>query len=91
MYVCTHKVNEICSNRLIWIYGWLIMQYSSTVYRDYGGYIGISCPKLSPQNQLNIYFVTFRQYRLGIAKLKNVFRSFLTYSKKLLRILKFSI
>jgi len=42
------------------------------------------CPKLSLQNQLNIYFVTSRQYRLGIASLKNVFRSFLTHSKKLL-------
>jgi len=39
----------------------------------------------SSQNQLTIYFVTSRQYRLGIAKLKNVFRSFLTYSKNLLR------
>ena len=37
----------------------------------------ISCPKLSLQNQLNIYFVTSRQYRFGIVKLKNVFRSFL--------------
>ena len=31
---------------------------------------GISCPKISPQNQLYIYFVTSRQYWLGIAKLK---------------------
>ena len=34
---------------------------------------------VSLQNQLNIYFVTSRQYRLGIVKLKNVFRSFLTH------------
>ena len=31
------------------------------------------------------YFVTSKQNNLGIAKLKNVFRSFLTNSKKLLR------
>ena len=37
--------------------------------------LGISYPKISPQNQLNIYFMTSRQYFLGIAKLKNVFRS----------------
>ena len=30
----------------------LIIQYSSTVY----GRLRISCPKISPQNQLNIYF-----------------------------------
>ena len=42
-------------------------------------------PQMSPQNQLNIYFVTSRQYRLGIAKLKNVFRLFLTHSKMLLQ------
>ena len=41
---------------------------SSTVYRDRVGY-----HKLSPQNQLNIDFVTSRQYRLGIAKPQNVF------------------
>ena len=32
-------------------------------------------------HQLNIYFVISRQHRLGIAKLKYVFRSFLTHSK----------
>ena len=47
--------------------------------------LGISCPKLSPQNQLKIYFVTSKQHTLGIDKLKNVFRSFLTRSKKLLQ------
>jgi len=45
------------------------MQYSIVLH------IGImevsdSCPKISLQNQLNIYFVTSKQYRLGIAKLK---------------------
>ena len=40
---------------------------------------------LLPQNQPNIYFLTSRQYWLGIAKLKNVFRSFLTHSKKSLQ------
>ena len=50
----------------------------------YGSWrLRISCPKLSPCNQLNIYFVTSRQYRLGITKLKNVFRSFITRSKNL--------
>jgi len=33
----------------------------------------------------HIYFVTSRHHRWGIAKLKNVFRSFLTHFKKLLR------
>ena len=41
-------------------------------------------PKMSPQNQLNVYFVTHKQYRLGIVKLKNAYRSFLTNSKNLL-------
>jgi len=41
-------------------------------------------PQISPQYQLNIYFVTSREYRVGITKLINVFRSFLTHSKKLL-------
>ena len=47
--------------------------------------LGFCCPKSSLQTKLNIYFVTSRQYRLGIAKLKNVFRLFLTHSKKLLQ------
>ena len=56
----------------------LTIQY---VYCIYGWWrLRISCPKISPQNQLNIYFAN-RQYRLGIAKLKNVFRSFLTHFK----------
>ena len=38
---------------------------------------------MSPQNQLNIYFVTSTQYCLGIANLKKVFRPFLIHSKKL--------
>ena len=31
--------------------------------------IAVSCPQISLQNQPNIYFVTYRQYWLGIAKL----------------------
>jgi len=53
--------------------------------------VGISSPKISPQNHLDIYFVTSRQYSLGIAKLKNTFRSFLIHSKKLLWIFKNSV
>ena len=44
-----------------------IIQYSSTVYRDQGGY-GFLALKYHPKNQLSIYFVTFRQYRFGIDK-----------------------
>ena len=47
-----------------------IIQYSSTVYRDYEG-LGF----LAPKYQLNICFVTSRQDWLGITKPKNVFRS----------------
>ena len=54
---------------------WPILSYSTVVL-----YIGIvkvwdSSPKISPKNQLDIYFVTSRQDWLGIAKPKNVFRS----------------
>jgi len=50
------------------------------------GYFG---PKLSPQNQLDIYFLTVWEYWLGIAKLKNVFRSILNPSIKIvMKILK---
>ena len=63
------------------------LSYSTVVlyvHRDQR--LGISCPKISPQSQLNNnYFVTSRQYRLGITKLKNVFTSLLTHSKKLLQ------
>ena len=59
-------------------------------------YIGImevrdSCPKISPKTSLYLPCDIYsRQYtcRLGIAKLKNIFRSFLTHSKQLLRNLK---
>ena len=66
----------------------LIIQYSSTVYRDHGGQ-GFLAPKYHPKTSL-IYFVTSRHYGLGIAKLKNVFRSFLTHSKNLLKNFKFN-
>jgi len=52
----------------------LIMKYRTVLYLG-SWRLGISYPKISPQNQLNIYFMTSRQYFLGIAKLKNVFRS----------------
>ena len=38
--------------------------------------------KLSPQNQLDIYFLTLLEYFLGIAKPKNVFRSIVNPSIK---------
>ena len=52
-------------------------------------YIGIMkvwrfCPKLSPQNQLDICFLTVWEYWLGLAKPKNVFRSTLSHCIKLL-------
>jgi len=68
---------------MVWLSHDYIIQYSGTVYRIME--VRDFCPKLSPQNQLSIYLVTSRQYRLGIAKLKNVFRSFLTHSRKLLQ------
>ena len=39
-------------------------------------------PKLSPQNQLEIYFLTVRGWWLGMAKLKTVLRSILNPSIK---------
>ena len=45
---------------------------------------GISCPKISPQNQIKIYFVISRQDWLGIAKPNNVFRSTINPSTKLI-------
>ena len=39
-------------------------------FRDFG-------QKLSPQNQLDIYFLTLWEHWLGLAKPKNVFRSIL--------------
>jgi len=66
----------------------LIIQYNSTVYRDHGG-LGFLALKYHPKASLIFsYFVTSRQYRLGIAKLKKVFRSFLTNSKIYYGILK---
>ena len=54
-----------------------IIQYSSTVDRDWGFW-----PKILLQKQLNVYISTVRQYWLGIAKLKNVFKAFLNPSFK---------
>ena len=39
-------------------------------------------PKLSSQNQLDIYFLTVWEYWLGIAKPKNVLKSILNPSTK---------
>ena len=61
----------------------LIIQCSSTVYKDHEG-LGFLVPKYLPQNQLNIYFVTSTQDWLGIAKPKNVFRSIINPSAKLM-------
>jgi len=44
--------------------------------------VWVSCPKMPPTNQPNIYFVTAWQHWLGITKPKNIFRltlTFLTY------------
>jgi len=38
----------------------------------------VSCPKIPPKNQPNIYFLTAWQHWLGIAKPKNAFRSTLS-------------
>ena len=57
----------------------IIIQYSRTIYR-----FGISCPQNITQNQLNIYCVTSRQDWLGIVKPKNVFRSTINPSTKLI-------
>ena len=59
------------------------MQYNSTeigIMED----IGIPYLKISPQNQLNIYFMTPRQYQLGIAKLRNVITSIINPSTKMI-------
>ena len=68
MYTCSSALN---------------ITYSSTVHL----YVRFkkfrfSCPKISPQKQLNIYFVAYQQHWLGIAKLKSVI---LNPSTKLLR------
>ena len=43
-------------------------------------------PKLLPQNQLDIYLLTVREYWLGTAKSKNFFRSILLQSYEILKI-----
>ena len=59
---------------------WVIIQYSSTVYRDHGGY-GFLALKYHPKTSLIFTLWHLGSiHRLGIAKLKNVFRSFLTHS-----------
>ena len=68
-FLVIHKLNNTVS-------------YSTVVL-----YIGIMkvrgfWPKLSPQNQLDIYFLTLWEYWLGLAKPKNVFRSILNPSIK---------
>ena len=64
----------------------IIIQYGSTVctvYRDQLRF-GISSPKISPKNQLDIYYMTSNQDWLGKAKPKNVFRSTKNPSMKLI-------
>ena len=51
------------------------IKYGSTIYRDHEGMDGDFGPKLSPQYQLDICFLTVWECWLGIAKPKNVFRS----------------
>ena len=58
----------------------IIIQFSSTESCRFR----ISCPKISPQNQHNIYFVTCRQDWLGMAKPINVFKSTISPSAKLI-------
>ena len=55
-----------------------------TIYREGLQRFGLSCPKILPTNQPNIFFVTAWQHWLGIAKPKNVFRSTLNLCIKLL-------
>ena len=62
----------------------------STIYRDHEGFGGFG-PKLSPKNQLDIYFLRVWEYCLEIAKPKNVFRLILNPSIKSYEILKFHI
>ena len=75
--------HDACNNFTMVVRDFADISYSRVVLYIGSRRLGISCPIISPQNQLDIYLVTSRQYRLGIAKLKNVFRSFLTHSKKL--------
>ena len=59
----------------------MVVLYTVYIYRDHEG-LGILAQKLSPQNQLDIYFLTLWEHWLGIAKPKNVFRSILNPSIK---------
>jgi len=59
----------------IGIKGKVVLYIGIIKVRDFG-------PKLSPQNQLEIYFLTVWEYWLGIAKPKNVFRLILNPSDK---------
>ena len=49
----------------------LLLQLYIGIMKDFG-------LKLSPKNQLDIYFLTLWEYWLGLAKPKNVFRSILS-------------
>ena len=60
-----------------------IINYSSAVYIGIME-LKISCPKISPQNQFYIYFVTCRQYWLGMVKIKNTFRLTINLSTKMI-------
>jgi len=62
-YTCV--VTDMANNSVGWsgTTSCLRGMYVSTVILYIGSYrFGISCPKISPQNQLDIYFVTPRQY-----------------------------
>ena len=54
--------NEGVSNTFLKWYKKIIIQFSSTVYRDHEGWHFL--PKIAPQNQLFIHFVISRQYWL---------------------------
>ena len=57
---------------------WLLFTKLFNAYVSYSTvvlYVGISCHNISPKNNLIFYFMTSRQYRLGIAKPKNIISS----------------
>ena len=58
-------------------HGFLVMVFSELHKKVTKGSwtLGDFGPKLLPQNQLDIYFLTVWEHWLGIAKPKNVFRS----------------
>jgi len=60
----------------------LLISYSTVVLFIGIKKVGDFGPKLSSQNQLDIYFLRVWEYWLGIAKPKNVFRSTLNPSTK---------